>query len=229
MATRGHLRSGLHTIVLAILASGGVAHAATISIHPEVTAEAVYQGLSAGPISAVHGDPGAASVEAHAGPDEEAGILGSDTQVYDGAIAKARSQLDSSLSNSSVGTYAHAGGYSPGFASPPDAVHAVASVRWVLRFMVNAPSEVTTAQLNAELDVDGTLLAASYGGSRTPDDLWASVSARGPPPSPAWAPSTGSMPAPSSTGPASWSRPASGQVRSCTTSHRCSTATRWRR
>ncbi|MBK6660701.1 MAG: hypothetical protein IPG43_22375 [Proteobacteria bacterium] len=178
MATRGHLRSGLHTIVLAILASGGVAHAATISIHPEVTAEAVYQGLSAGPISAVHGDPGAASVEAHAGPDEEAGILGTDTQVYDGAIAKARSQLDSSLSTSSVGTYAHAGGYSPGFASPPDEVHAVASVRWVLRFMVNAPSDVTTAQLNAELDVDGTLLAAAYGGSRTPDDLWASVSAR---------------------------------------------------
>jgi len=159
------------------LALSAGAQAAAVATAATVSASARYQNDAAGPNTLSHGDPGTAAISATAGPGDAAFTLDQGTEVFDGAIARARSEIDSSLSTSSIGVYSHAGGYSPGFASPPDDVLANASVRWTLSFIVHSAPEVTSAQLNAELGIDGSLVAATFGGAHGVGDAYASVAA----------------------------------------------------
>ena len=85
--------------------------------------------------------------------------------------------LDSSLSVSCAGTYSHAGGYSPGFVSPPSGVLAPSSARWSPSFIVHSAPAITSAQLNAELGIDGSLLAASFRGASPVGDVYSSIAA----------------------------------------------------
>ena len=173
MTTRGALLAA--AVALCV---GTTAQAAAVATSATVTASATYQADASGKHTQFHADPGEASVRANAGPGDSAFTLDPGTEVFDGAIARARSALDSSLNDSSVGVYSHAGGYSPGFASPPDFVEASSSVRWTLSFIVHSLPEITTAQLNAELGVDGSLVAAAFGGAHSVGDVYASVGVR---------------------------------------------------
>jgi hypothetical protein len=172
------IRRGALLAAAVALCIGNAAQAAAVATSATVTATATYQADTSGVQTQFHGDPGAASVSANAGPGASAFTLDQGGEVFDGAIARARSELDSSLQASSVGVYSHAGGYSPGFASPPNGVEASSSVRWMLNFIVHSLPEITTAQLNAELGIDGSLVAAAFGGASGVGQVYASVGVR---------------------------------------------------
>ena len=167
-----------YAVLSAALALGfsNATHAAVASA-ATVSATAQYQSDSSGPLDLHHGDPGAATTTASAGPGDSAGTIGPGVDVVDGAIARARSEIDTSLATSSVGVYSHAGGYSPGFASPPSTVRASSLVHWSLSFIVHSLPEITSAQLNAEFGIDGSLLAASFGGASGVGQVYSTVGA----------------------------------------------------
>ncbi|MGE0383216.1 MAG: hypothetical protein AB7Q97_00700 [Gammaproteobacteria bacterium] len=157
---------------VAMLLGGVAVEAAPLS---NVTAGASYGSASDGPDSHVHGDPGSATAGADAGPGGYAFTVDEGVDLYDGASARARSSLVSALKQSSVGSYSHAGGYSPGFAPPLNRVEANSTATLNLSFIVHAPAEITQAQLTLELGLDGSLLAASYGGASQPGQVYAGV------------------------------------------------------
>ena len=120
-----------YAVLSAALALGfsNATHAA-VATAATVSATAQYQSDSSGLKVLHHGDPGAAITNASAGPGDSAGTVNPGVDVFDGAIARARSEINTSLATSSVGVYSHAGGYSPGFASPPSNVRANSLVHW---------------------------------------------------------------------------------------------------
>ena len=168
-----------YTVLCAALALSvsSATHAAVATV-ATVSASAQYQSDSSGTQVLHHDDPGAATTNASAGPGDSAGTVNPGVDVFDGAIARARSEIDTSLATSSIGVYSHAGGYSPGFAAPPSTVGASSLVHWSLSFIVHSLPEITTAQLNAEFGIDGSLLAASFGGASQVGQVYSSVGAQ---------------------------------------------------
>ena len=140
----------------------------------EISTYAQYQTAVDGPRLGNAGQPGSVTNTAAAGPGGVAFAVDEGVTIIDGAEATARSNLPGT-----IGSYSHAGGYSPGFASGATKnVRAESEVRQTTHWIANtADPNITTAQINLAAFYDGSLFAASYGGANQVGQVYAGVRA----------------------------------------------------
>ena len=140
----------------------------------EISSYAQYQTAVDGPRLGSAGQPGSVTTTAAAGPGGTAFPVDEGVTIIDGAEAIARSNLPGT-----IGSYSHAGGFSPGFAAGATRnVRAESEVRQTTHWIAStADPNITTAQINLAAFYDGSLFAASYGGANQAGQVYAGVHA----------------------------------------------------
>ena len=170
-------RTAAFRALLALFGMQICASSAALTLTPpgsEVSASAQYQMLTDGPHLGSAAQPGNVTRTAAAGPGGAAFAVDEGVALIDGAEAIARSNLPGT-----IGSYSHAGGFSPGFgAGATSDVRAESEVRQTTHWLAstNDPS-ITTAQINLAAFYDGSLFAASFGGANLVGQVYAGVHA----------------------------------------------------
>ena len=165
--------TGASVLGWALLGLSGQVAAALPSEGVEASASTRYNSAVDGPVTATGGNPGAANVTSSAGPGGPAigTILGEDT--LNESSARARASLPGT-----IGSYSHAGGFSPGFAPPAGSLDARASARTVTHWKaVATSSSATTVGIDVFAFFDGALVTGRYAGIGA-GDLTAAVDAQ---------------------------------------------------
>lgn len=168
--------SGTHALT-ALMGMQIFTSSAALTLSPpgsEVSVAAQYQTAVDGPRLGSAGQPGNVSSTAAAGPGLGAFAVDEGVALIDGAEAIARSNLPGT-----IGSYSHAGGYSPGFApGATNNVRAESEVRQITHWIANTSDPtITTAQINLAAFYDGSLFVASYGGASQVGQVYADVHA----------------------------------------------------
>ena len=154
----------LVAIVLASFTHMPASHAVLATPGVSVTTEASYQSLSSGPATSTGGNPGTALSTSRVGPGGggigDLGLPGHPSvQSHDEAIAEGRALLPGT-----VGSYSHAGGFSPSTA-PPGGVSAKTTARQATQWMATSSDpNVTTVGIDVLAFFDGTLLTGDFAG-----------------------------------------------------------------
>lgn len=143
-----------------------------------VTTFAEYRGASSGPATQIAGNPGTVNSTSQAGPGGGGiGTIGVSPQTpvdtFDEAIARGRAALPGTL-----GSYSHAGGFSPGFGAGAGPVSATTSSQSLTHWVATSidPS-VTTVAIDVLAFFDGTMATGDFAGVG-PGDLSARVDAQ---------------------------------------------------
>ena len=170
-------RTSVFRALIALLGVQVCASSAAVTLTPpgsEVSTLAQYQTAIDGPHLGSAGQPGNVTDTAAAGPGGSVFAVDEGVALIDGAEAIARSNLPGT-----IGSYSHAGGFSPSFgAGATSNVRAESEVRQTTHWIAstNDPT-ITTAQINLAAFYDGSLFVASYGGANQVGQVYADVHA----------------------------------------------------
>lgn len=165
-------------LCLSVLQHADAAVAIVPSQGVNVTTRAEYRGIVDGPQTLIAGNPGSVDINSSAGPG--GGGIGSlsvapqnSVDTFDAAIARGRASLPGT-----IGSYSHAGGFSPSFGTGTGPVTASADTSSLTRWMATSTDpNITSVAIDVLVFFDGTLLTADFAGAG-PGQLFSSVNTR---------------------------------------------------